>query len=360
MAFKFSIPFYAFQLHFQPGASLLAPLADNTVLRLGQPLRLVAEQYAEALQRKVINRGQLRELLHAYQKGDFHKSSLEVQFEEARDKVSYPAFSLEFPYFFSFQEKGAWGVVPTLGIEAFAADEETLEQRLEEAIRLDFTRKRRLNAVQDILAAIWFRSIELQQQEIRLQAPAPKEMESLKNQQEEKLLPKVANLLDIKRQAVYGQEEQMAQLVRALKGKFNRNVLLVGPSGSGKTALVWELSRQQKKRRIKSLIWETTASTLIKELMKDTGWQENLSLLCQELSANGSILFIRNLMELFEVGKYEGNEVSMADFLRPFISRGEINVISECTEEELAQIEIKSPNYISFFQAIHIKEPEGR
>ena len=111
MAFKFSIPFYAFQLHFQPGASLLAPLADNTVLRLGQPLRLVAEQYAEALQRKVINRGQLRELLHAYQKGDFHKSSLEVQFEEARDKVSYPAFSLEFPYFFSFQEKGAWGKI---------------------------------------------------------------------------------------------------------------------------------------------------------------------------------------------------------------------------------------------------------
>ncbi|MCB0558119.1 MAG: ATP-dependent Clp protease ATP-binding subunit [Lewinellaceae bacterium] len=360
MAFKFSIPFYAFRLHLHPGASLLAPLADNNVLRLGQPLRLVAEQYANALQEKVLNLGNFRKLLHEYHKGHFYKSSLEVGFEEARDKVSYPEFSLEFTYFFNYQEKGVWGVVPSLGVEAFADDEETLQQRLEEAIRLDFTRKRRLNAVQDIVATIWFSSVELQQQEIRLQAPAPKELEGLKTQQKEQLLPQAANLLDIKRQVAYDMEDMVGQLARALKGKFNRNVLLVGPSGSGKTALVWELSRQQKRRRIKAQLWETNASTLIKELMKDTGWQENLSLLCQELSANNSILFVRNLIELFEVGKYEGNDVSMADFLRPFLSRGEINIISECTEEELAQIEIRSPNYISLFQAIHIKEPEGK
>lgn len=360
MAFKFTVPFYAFRLHFHPGVSLLAPLADNSVLRLGQPLRLVAEQYAEALQRKVLNRGQFRELLQEYQKGDFYKGTIEIYFEEARDKISYPAFSLEFTYFFNFQEKGAWGIVPSLGVEAFAEDEPRLQQRLEESIRLDFTRKRRLNAVQDILSAIWFTSVELQQQEIRLQAPTPRELESLKTQQQEKLLPKVASLLEIKRQSLYGRDELVEQFARALKGKFTRNVLLVGPSGCGKTALTWELARQHKKRRIKSQIWETTASTLIKELMKDTGWQENLSLLCKELSDGNSILFVRNLMELFEVGKYEGNDVSMADFLRPFISRGEIQIISECTEEELAQIEVKSPNYITFFQTIHIQEPEEK
>lgn len=359
MAFKFSIPFYAFRLHFQPGASLLAPLADNNVLRLGQPLRLVAEQYADALQQKVINRGRLREVLQEYQSGDFYQGSLEVRFEESRDQFSYPAFALEFSYFFNHQEKGIWGIVPAIGVEAFAEDEEGLQQQLEEAIRLDFTRNRRLYAVQDIVATIWFQSIELQHQEVRLQAPTPGELEELDHRSQEKLLPRVASALAIKRKAAYGQEDLMDQFVRALKGKFNRNVLLVGPSGCGKTSLVWELARQQKKRRVKQQIWETTASTLIKELMKDTGWQENLALLCQELAASGSILFIRNLMELFEVGKYEGNDVSMADYLRPFISRGEIHVISECTEEELAQIEVKSPNYLSFFQSLHIREPEG-
>lgn len=360
MAFRFSIPFYAFRLHFYPGISLLAPLADNTALRLGQPLRLVAGQYAEALQRKVLNRGQLRDLLNEYQRGHFYKGALEVNFDAARDGLSYPAFSLEFPFFFNRQDKGIWGIIPTLGVEAFAEEEQSLAERLEEAIRLDFTRKRRLNAVQDIISAIWFDSVELQQQEIHLEAPAPKELEGIKTQQQEKLLPQVASLLSIQRQVVYGRDTEFDQLVRALKGKFNRNVLLVGPSGCGKTALVWELARQQKKRRIRPQIWETTASTLIKELMRDTGWQENLTQLCQELSANGSILFVRNLMELFEVGKYEGNEVSMADYLRPFISRGEITLISECTEEELAQIELKSPNYLSFFQSVHLKEPEGK
>ena len=102
MAYKFTIPFYAFRLHFQPGASLLAPLADNNVLRLGQPLRLVSEQYAEALQKKILNRGQLSELLQVYHNGDFYKGSLEIQFDEARDEISYPSFSLEFPYFFNF------------------------------------------------------------------------------------------------------------------------------------------------------------------------------------------------------------------------------------------------------------------
>ncbi|MCO6476497.1 MAG: ATP-dependent Clp protease ATP-binding subunit [Phaeodactylibacter sp.] len=360
MAFKFSIPFYAFRLHFHPGTSLLAPLADNSVLRLGQPLRLVAEKYAEALQKKVLNRGQFRELLSEHQRGDFYKGSLEVRFEEARDKISYPAFSLEFTYFFNQQEQGVWGIVPSLGLEAFAGDEENLHQSLEETIRLDFTRNRRLNAVQDIVSAIWFSSIELQQQEIRLQAPTPKELEGLKGEQREKLLPQAASLLAINRQGLYERDEELGQLARVLEGKFNRNALLIGPSGCGKTALVWELSRLQNRRRSSFQIWETTASTLIKELMKDTGWEENLSLFCQELAASGDVLFIRNLMELFEAGKYEGNDVSMADYLRPFLSRGEISIISECTEEERAKIEIKSPNYISLFQPIHIKEPEEK
>ena len=236
MAFKFSIPFYAFRLHFQPGASLLAPLADNNVLRLGQPLRLVAEQYADALQQKVINRGRLREVLQEYQSGDFYQGSLEVRFEESRDQFSYPAFALEFSYFFNHQEKGIWGIAPAIGVEAFAEDEESLQQQLEEAIRLDFTRNRRLYAVQDIVATIWFQSIELQHQEVRLQAPTPRELEELEHRSQEKLLPRVASALTIKRQATYGREDLLDQFVRALKGKFNRNVLLVGPSGCGKTS----------------------------------------------------------------------------------------------------------------------------
>ncbi|MCB0553378.1 MAG: ATP-dependent Clp protease ATP-binding subunit [Phaeodactylibacter sp.] len=359
MAYKFSIPFYAFRLHLHPGVSLLSPLADNTVLRIGQTLRTVASQYANTLQQKVLNTGQFHTLLDEYQQGDFLRNTLLVRFPAAKDGISYPAFQLEFEYFFNQKGKSIWGLLPALNLEAFAEEEEALKKRLEDAVFLEFSRHKRLQSVQDIVSAIWFESIELQQQEIQLEAPNPMEMEDLAQQGQEKLLPRVAKLLEVKSPAAYGREKELNQFVRALKGRFTHNVLLVGPSGVGKTALAWELARQQKKRRMKEQIWETTASTLIKELMEETGWQENLSQLCKELSGSDNILFIRSLMELFEVGKYEGNSVSIADYFRPFLSRGEVVLISECTEEELARIELQSPSYISYFTQIHLKEPEG-
>ncbi|HFC00634.1 MAG TPA: ATP-dependent Clp protease ATP-binding subunit, partial [Phaeodactylibacter sp.] len=132
----------------------------------------------------------------------------------------------------------------------------------------------------------------------------------------------------------------------------------VGPSGVGKTALVWELSRQMSKRKINGEIWETTASTMIKELTGQTGWQDSLALLCSEMAGQNYFLFIRNLMELFEVGQYEGSNVSMADFLRPYINQGALNLITECTEEELAKIQLRSPNYTDVFQIIKLQEPQ--
>ena len=63
-------------------------------------------------------------------------------------------------------------------------------------------------------------------------------------------------------------------------------------------------------------------------------------------------------MELFEVGQYEGNNVSMAEYLRPYLTNGEITVISECTDEELAPIELTSPTYSSLFNVIRVEEPK--
>lgn len=357
MAYPISIPFYAFKLHLSPGKYLLAPMTDSNALRLGEPLHLVAGRYAEDLQRKVLDKGVNQSLLDEYRGGDFLRGKLKVAFPAARDQISFPAFELEFDYYYNRQERGAWGIIPVLGIETFTPKLNDLEKRLEDALRLEFARNGRLHAVQDVVASIWYEEVELLQQEINLKTLGPKEVEEQQESPGERLLPQVARSLHIQQRISFGRRKALDQMTRALKNEFNRNVLVVGPSGVGKTALIWELSRQCEERKIPGKIWETTASTLIKELTRDTGWQDNLGRLCREMAGGRDLLFVRNLMELFEVGKYEGNEVSIADYLRSYLSRGDITLISECTEEEMALIELKSPNYLSLFQLIRLEEP---
>ena len=357
MAYKIKIPFYAFKLHLADGNILQVPLMDAEALRINEPLHLLAGKYAEVFQRKVLDKGDFVQILNEFAEGECTKNTLIVSLPSAKDKISYPSLVLEFDYFFQEVEKGLWGIVPTLGIESFSDNLVSLEAHLEDAILLEFARKERLRSVQSIISAIWYESVKLEKKDISLQFPNLKELEALGDGTQELLLPKIAQKISINHRVVYGRKEGLDQLSKALKGKFNRNVLLVGASGVGKTALVWEIIRQRNKRKIEGEFWETTASVMIKDLTGNTGWQDGLSMVCRELAKTKDILFVRNFMELFEVGQYEGNSVSMADYMRPFIGRGEVTLVSECTEEELARIELRSPNYLSYFQVIRLEEP---
>jgi len=328
MAYKINIPFYAFKLHLADGNTLQVPLMDAEAIRINEPIHLLAGKYAEVFQRKVLNKGDFLQILNEFVEGAYTKDTIIVSLPSAKDKISYPSLSLEFDYFFQEKEKGIWGIVPTLGVESYAYSLALLEENLEDAILLEFARKERLKSVQSIIAAIWYESVAIEKKEISLQFPSLKELEVLGDGSQELLLPKIAQKIDINRRVVYGRKEALDQLSKALKGRFNRNVLLVGASGVGKTALVWEIIRQRNKRKVEGEFWETTASVMIKDLTGNTGWQDGLSMVCRELAKTKDILFIRNFMELFEVGQYEGNSVSMADYMRPFIGRGEVTLVN--------------------------------
>ena len=358
MAYTITIPFYAFKLSFFQENTIRVPMMDADAIRLNEPFHLLAGKYAEVFQQKILNKGDYQQILNEYVQGGYRQDTVAISLNAAKDGISYPAFDLVFNYFFNeLDDKGFWGIVPVLGVETFANSIDKLVENLEDAIHLEFARKQRLKSVHAIITSIWHAAVEMEQQNIGFRFPNLKELEALQDGKQDLLLPKIAHQIKIDRQVVYGRKEVLNQLEKALKGKFNRNVLLVGASGVGKTALVWEMVRQKKERKIEGNFWETTASIMIKELTGNTGWQDGLAIVCRELASTKDLLFVRNFMELFEVGQYEGNSVSMADYMRSFIGRGEATLVSECTEEEMARIELRSPNYLSFFQIIRLEEP---
>lgn len=360
MAFKITVPFYAFRLHFNSGLSFLNPLRDKNVLRTAIGLKKIGEDYERILQKKILNKGKATKLLDEWSTESFIKDEVSVAFPAAKDGITYPDFELSYDFYYQELPTGFWGVIPTLALQAFANDYDTLKQHLVETVKIEYARNDYLSSVQDIITTIWYKSTELLAEELDLEVPDPGEdLEAKKTGKERKQLQKVARQLKIKKQQVYGREAELKQFEQALKSNFSRNILLVGSPGVGKTALVWEIARQAQKRNIDATIWETTASNLMKELTGDTGWEFNIGELCREMkNFNRDYLFVRNLMDLFEVGKYEGNSVSMAEYLLPYISRGEVNLIAECTEEELARIELQSPTYKSQFQVIQLQEPK--
>jgi ATP-dependent Clp protease ATP-binding subunit ClpA len=352
------LPFHVVKLRLANGEEIAMPLSDSNAYHLRRTAKELAQKYGGSFQKKLLDQGNYLSVLDELRDGDFQKKKLTVDFPASKDGISYPAFELEFDYFFETGETGVWAILPALSVEAMAGDPEELEDRLRDAVKVEFTSKKRLQSVHQIIAAHWFEGVDIERSEISLKFHSPAELIELQKEKKQSLLSKVAEKLEVRQPSAYGREKELASMERMLKSRFSRNILIVGASGTGKTALVWELARRKKELGIEAHIWETTASVLIKELTQDTGWQDNLSHLVKELTLTGGILFIRNLSELFEVGRYEGNAVSIAEYLQPFLSRGEITMIAECTPEERARIEVRSPNYLAFFQIVQLQEPK--
>ena len=359
MANLFSLPIFTVKLAFGDKVNLVSPLLIPEAISVNQSSSSLTKSLIKRLEASYIKQGEYLEILrHTPPSFSLQSEKLSFSLEAFRKRPLYPDLTLAFDYFYTeLPNQDCLGFLPVLGIEAYADSPEELIFVLQRAIELEFTRKKRFSSVRRLISTQWYQEITVKQELTDARFHSLSELENLDDEREQQWLPEIAQALKpLPESRCFGRESELEQMLRALTGKYNRNLLLVGRAGVGKTALVEELVRVFAKQGAVKF-WETTAARMLQKLTIEAGWEESLGNVLEELRKRGDILYVRNLAQLFEVGAYVGNSISMAEFMREHLAMGSVRLITECSDEELATIETRAPGYSNLFQVLRLDAP---
>ena len=341
----------------ESGQTLVFPLQLPHVVRLNTTPEQLATEVYQVLHRQLLKKGFYQALLQyvAPEAAQYTHETLLLTLDASKDAL-FPETEIAFD-FFSFQhENGNWvGIVPILSLSLTASDPDRLRQNMLENIRLEFVRLKRLASLPSVFSTQWFAAMQVHAVPLDFSFYTLAEQEREDDRQSPDILPHVARRMQAPAGELFGLDTEADRLLTALRSR--NPVLVVADSGKGKTALIRDfVSRKHLYGLADTSVWEVSAARLLHRLSGFGSWEEYLAYLCNELRKKGDILYIQNFSELFEVGQYVGNSLSLADYLRDYIARGEILVLSECTPEQASLIELRSPGYLALFTQLKIED----
>lgn len=304
--------------------------------------------FQKALQKEVLDQSMLLSAMHMQVPVEFVERELEVAILASKDtaalKQKFHLFSAE------LADGRCHSFLPALGIEILSEDAASVDDDAREHIRLEHMRHGRFTDVGKLISTQWYKEIRLRHFSIDLKVLGPDEQVK---EQVNRLLPDAAAPMRHTGATVAGLDDALAELTKRVEGKFSRSVMVVGAESSGKTSLLQAYSASRQQRGLNP-VWETSAVRLLQALTRDGGWQKNLSILCNELYDGEEILYIGHISELFEVGQYQGNSISIGAALRDQLQRGRILLLAEASESELAKLELINNGYAALFQELRM------
>ena len=171
---------------------------------------------------------------------------------------------------------------------------------------------------------------------------------------------------DKKIDPVIGRDQETEDLKQILARRNKNNVLIVGDPGVGKTAVVEGLARRIAKNKddipeyLKDhIVWSLDVNSLIAGSKFRGDLEERLKLIVNALDQKGkSILFIDEAHMIVGAGATgQGNNMDMANMLKPALLKGSIKVLASTTWEEYRKYFEKDRALMRRFQRLQVGEP---
>ncbi|MES2645122.1 MAG: AAA family ATPase [Myxococcota bacterium] len=342
------------------GLTVASPLLRSSLGWPAATVETVAAALAEALQDGLWKGDSVLEALAAFPALTLHTTeSLLVTLPEVRGiKGTRPAIEIGVRVVILQAMSGLLAVAPSLALSWPGESAEAAREGLRARITLHLLSREAPLDGEALVELLAVTAATAEPVSTALALPTANEVRDRAKQQ--------ARLIDtvlppLQTVEAYGLEPELAALVRAMGA--GRSVVVVGPHGVGKTALVRELVRSRAAEVEANLtVRETTAPQLLMRLLdaEGGGWQDALARLSTELAASRDWLYVGRIAELFEVGRYEGNSISIGESLAPSVQRGDVRLLGEATPEELARLDARYPGMLDGLVRLPFPEPTAR
>ena len=138
----------------------------------------------------------------------------------------------------------------------------------------------------------------------------------------------------------------------------HRSILLVGEAGTGKTAVIQEFA--QRLVEIEGENWqilETNTSELISGTRYLGDWETKLKEMAEAILKHDKVLlYITNPDDLLGAGAHSKSDENFADFFKPYLQRGQLRMIAECTEDDIKGGLSRDPGFLRQFRQVKLQE----
>lgn len=164
---------------------------------------------------------------------------------------------------------------------------------------------------------------------------------------------------------VIGREIEIRNTIRVLLKRKKNNPILIGEAGVGKTAIVEGLAQrliESDSPMLDSLRGRSILELDLMSLMGGTGLRGELEKRLKQLvdalshESNNTILFIDEIHNLVGSGSSEGSG-DIANFLKPALARGEMQVVGATTLAEYKKFIEPDPALMRRFDRVIVPEP---